>query len=376
MNEERKRWLCAMLKIAAPVIQNAAAGTLRENMPLRGADTRGKEQCSYLEALGRTVCGMAPWLELTGLDGEEAALQKEWRELTRRAIARATDPADNAFLPFDTMPQQLVDAAFLAEGILRAPRELFEVLNSAAQENLTAAMRATRVTRPGFCNWLLFSAEIEAFLHRFGRPYDAMRVEYAIRQHEQWYLGDGVYGDGPRFAWDYYNSFVIHPMLTDLADVFSDSVFQTLLSHARQRAARYASHLERMIMPDGSFPVIGRSAAYRMGAFHALSQCALLQNLPPDVTPAAARGALTRVIDRCMRGDLFDEAGWLKIGITGEQPGIGETYISTGSLYLCTTVFLPLGLPESAPFWSAPAEPSSQQKIWNGADIPPDHAVH
>jgi hypothetical protein len=30
-----------------------------------------------------------------------------------------------------------------------------------------------------------------------------------LRQHEQWYRGDGIYGDGPEFDWDYYNSFVM-----------------------------------------------------------------------------------------------------------------------------------------------------------------------
>ncbi len=26
-----------------------------------------------------------------------------------------------------------------------------------------------------------------------------MRIDYAVRQHEQWYKGDGTYGDGPDF---------------------------------------------------------------------------------------------------------------------------------------------------------------------------------
>jgi hypothetical protein len=46
-----------------------------------------------------------------------------------------------------------------------------------------------------------------------------MRVDYALRQHHQWYKGDGAYGDGPYFHWDYYNSFVIQPMLLDVLGV-------------------------------------------------------------------------------------------------------------------------------------------------------------
>jgi len=62
----------------------------------------------------------------------------------------------------------------------------------------------------------MFAATVETALAIAGERWDAMRIDYAIRQHQQWYLGDGVYGDGPRFHWDYYNSFVIEPMLLDV----------------------------------------------------------------------------------------------------------------------------------------------------------------
>jgi hypothetical protein len=57
---------------------------------------------------------------------------------------------------------------------------------------------------------------VEACLHRFGPGADAVRIDYAVRQMEQWYVGDGQYADGPEFRFDYYNSFVIHPFLLDI----------------------------------------------------------------------------------------------------------------------------------------------------------------
>ena len=71
----------------------------------------------------------------------------------------------------------------------------------------------------------------------------------------------------------------------------------------------------------------------------------------------------------------FDDKGWLRIGFCGHQPGIGENYISTGSLYLCAVAFLPLGLPSADPFWSAPTEPTTQQRAWSGRPFPIDHAI-
>jgi hypothetical protein len=61
--------------------------------------------------------------------------------------------------------------------------------------------------------------------------------------------------------------------------------------------------------------------------------------------------------------------------LCGHQPGIGETYISTGSLYLCSVALLPLGLPASDPFWSAPPQPWTAVKAWSGQAFPIDHAL-
>jgi hypothetical protein len=67
--------------------------------------------------------------------------------------------------------------------------------------------------------------------------------------------------------------------------------------------------------------------------------------------------------------------GWLRIGLCGHQPGIGEGYISTGSLYLCATALLPLGLPASDAFWSGAAQPWTAVKAWSGQPFPIDHAL-
>lgn len=144
----------------------------------------------------------------------------------------------------------------------------------------------------------------------------------------------------------------------------------------RERAVRYAAIQERMIAPDGSYPVVGRSVAYRCGAFHLLADAALRQALPHDVSPEQVRGALTAVMRRTLTpSGTFDDAGWLRIGLAGHQPSLGEAYISTGSLYLCTAAFLPLGLPADHRFWTAAAAPWTSVKVWSGADLPADHAL-
>ena len=99
------------------------------------------------------------------------------------------------------------------------------------------------------------------------------------------------------------------------------------------------------------------------------------QLLPETVLPQQVRCALTAIQRRTLTpAGTFSADGWLQIGLAGHQPSLGETYISTGSLYLTSAVWLPLGLPPADPFWSAPAAPWTQQKAWSGTDIPVDHA--
>ncbi|WP_168122714.1 DUF2264 domain-containing protein [Paenibacillus sp. HB172176] len=371
---DRLYWVGLLDQIAKPVLKALSERRLKRDMPAAGHSDRSA--FAHLEALGRLLCGIAPWLEAEGLSEEEEELRQQYANWARDAITAGTDPNSPDYMNFEYEHQPIVDAAFLAQAVLRAPKELFEKLDEEAKGNLIDALQATRTRLPAYNNWLLFAATIEAALHRMGADWDVMRVDYALLQHEQWYVGDGAYGDGPSFHWDYYNSFVIQPMLVDvLAEVgHLQGRWSKLIPTARERACRYAAVLERFIAPDGTYPPIGRSLVYRFGAFHALSQAALLHRLPDEVSPAQVRCALTAVMRRTMRlGNNFDEGGWLTIGLSGHQPGLGEPYISTGSLYLCAAVFLPLGLSPNDDFWQGEAKWTAV-KAWTGEATPIDHA--
>jgi hypothetical protein len=376
--DDRARWVAVLRRLADPVLENLANGTLKARMPVEQAPGANRAAVTHLEAIGRLIAGIAPWIELPGDGSEEGRLRARYADLSRRAIARAVDPSSPDFMNFTRERQPLVDAAFLAQGLLRAPRELRGSLSPEVKGNLIAALESTRRIAPGFNNWLLFAATVEAALAALGAEWDRVRVDYALRQHEQWYKGDGTYGDGPDLHWDYYNSFVIQPMLLDVLDVCRNEMpaWKEMAARVERRARRYAAILERLIAPDGTFPAIGRSIAYRCGAFHLLAHVALRKTLPEGVAPAQVRGALTAAIERSLGAPgTFDSAGWLRIGFAGHQPGIGETYISTGSLYLCALALLPLGLPASDAFWSAAPEPWTSVRAWSGKPFPIDRAL-
>lgn len=383
---DRAYWVALADRLAAPVLGNLARRRLRAAMPveLSPAGTPAQRGYTHLEATGRLLAGLAPWLEAALPPGPERDLQARHADLARRGLDAATDPRSPDFLNFTEGRQPVVDAAFLGHAILRAPHALWARLDPAARRNVAAALRSTRVIRTSPNNHLLFSAMVEAALCRVGEEWDAMRVDYALRQHEQWYKGDGVYGDGSEFHWDYYNSFVIHPMLLDVLRVVTEFAPQSdrtrgwadLARAELPRARRYAAVQERLISPEGTFPPVGRSLAYRSGAFQLLAQVALARQLPEGVAPAQVRSALTAVMRRQFEAPgTFDANGWLTIGFCGHQPSLGEGYISTGSLYLCSASLLALGLPPADPFWRDPPAPWTAQKIWGGRDAPADHAL-
>ena len=376
---DRDYWLAVMKKIASPVLESLARRQLKKMMPVEAANPIERGKYTHLEAFGRLLAGIAPWLAAQRLDEAENKLQQTFLGLAHKSLDSVTNPTSPDFMNFKDGSQPLVDTAFMAQGILRGRSVLWQGLEARIRSQIVAALKSSRqIATPTNNNWVMFAAMVEAALHTMGEEIIEERLEGCVRRMLGWYKGDGVYGDGEFFHFDYYNSFVIHPMLIDVLAVLKekDNKFDAVYTTELQRARRYAEIQERLIAPDGTFPSIGRSTTYRFGAFHALAQIALMRELPEHVRPAQVRCALTAVIRKMVDApDTFDNRGWLRIGFCGHQPSLAENYISTGSLYLCSTAFLPLGLPPNDPFWSAPATRWTSQRIWSGESLPSDHAV-
>jgi len=377
---DRADWIHLLDKICAPVLRALSQGQLKATMPVvvPMGNLAERKPYAYLAALANVLAGIAPWLETGPTEGQEGALRQQYAAWARASIHSGCDPRSPDFMDFNQGSQPLVDAALLTLAIVRAPNELWRTLDPATQQHLIRALQSTRVIRPGYNNWLLFSAMVEAGLAFMGQQWDPMRIDLALRTVELWYKGDGAYGDGPEFHWDYYNSFVIHPMLVNILEVMAPhtKTWEPLRPGLLDRARRYAAIQERMISPEATYPPIGRSLSDRTGAFHLLAQMALRRELPEGVSPAQVRCALTAVMRRMLGAPgTFDAQGWMQVGFCGAQPSIAEGYITTGTAYVCTWAMLPLGLPATDPFWAAPPEPWTAKKAWSGVDIPTDHAI-
>ena len=379
---DRTYWVQLLDKIASPILSNMSKGELRKNMPMDYSpawDNRNKE-VAYMEAIGRLIVGIAPFVALPDDDSEEGRIRKKMRDQIHASLTHAVDPESPDYLYWGSpkVAQPLVDAAFLAQALLLAPAALWEPLSKQTKERFITEFTKLRAIKPSNNNWVLFAAIVETFLLSIDAPIDAARIDAGIDKIQGWYVGDGWYSDGVKFHFDHYNGFVIQPMLVTVlrVNVSKGRRTQAELDLAIKRMKRYASFQERFISPEGTFPVFGRSSTYRVGAFWPLATLALENNLPAGVLHSQVRPALTAVFKRVFVKDTFNGSGLLTLGFVGDnQFNIADSYSNTGSMYLASFAFMPLGLPASHDFWTAAPTNWTQKKAWNGEVFPKDYAV-
>ena len=431
---DREVWTTLLYRMAQPVLEPMAEGHLQQVMTYENGnlevsptwDGRNKK-VTYMEAFGRLMAGLAPWLSLPDDETPEGLQRKQLREWALKAYANAVDPASPDYLGWGSGGQTLVDAAYVVESFHRGWDALWEPLSVETKLRYVREMQKLHRYDPPYQNWFLFCGMEECFLMKaeaslkkagvdlqkegFDGPlYDAFRIKTAVNKAEEWYIGDGWYADGPSFAFDYYNSYVIHPMYAECVEMVCDvQPNNSYLIHSvdpvtyktqgptyrlgviRERMQKFSCILERMVSPEGTYPVFGRSIPYRLAVFQPLAMMAWQKRLPKQLTNGQVRAAITAVMKRMYAADLyelglsatpaatptnFNKGGFLTIGFVGSHPNVADVYTNNGSLYMTTLAFLPLGLPADDPFWTDPAEPWTSKKAWEAEDFPKDHKWH
>lgn len=372
-------------KMSEPVLSNMAAGTLKKNFALEVSPTwDGRDKgVAYLECFGRLIAGIAPWLALADDGTPEGRTRKRLHQLALQSYTNSVDPANPDYLLWKGPGQTLVDSAYFTNALIRAPKALWEPLDAKTKQRIIAEIKALRRIEPPYINWMLFAAMNEAWLMSIGEEFDPLRMNVAIRKINEWYVGDGWIKDGDAFHFDYYNAFVMHPMLVEILDVLDDKkgAFwngkpEELRAQAVKRMQRYSEHLERFIATDGSFPPIGRSLTYRTAAFQPLALLALRKQLPASLPEGQVRAALQAVHKAVWTAPGNFKDGYLTIGFVGHQPELGDWYSNNGSMYIASASLLPLGLAPTDTYWTAPAQDWTQKKAFAGARFPKDYPVN
>lgn len=374
---DRQLWTDLCYKIAQPILENMSKGELQKNMQLELSPTwDGRDKhVAYMEAFGRLMAGISPWLSLPADDTVEGQQRYQLQKWALQSYKNAVNPQNPDYLLWNGPTQILVDAAYIAESFLRAPDVTWNLLDEITKQRYIQHFKELRTIRPAYNNWLLFRAMIEAFLLSVNEEADLFALTVTVNKLNEWYLSDGWYSDGPEFALDYYNSYVIHPMYIEILEVCKAKNIQIPISPALaiSRMQRFNVFIERLISPEGTYPAFGRSVVYRMGAFQTLALAAWKYGLPEGINNGQIRSALS-VIMRNMfsiEGN-FNDRNFLRIGFAGHQPELANYYTNNGSLYMTALVFMPLALPATHSFWSDQATEWTSQKAWNGKSFPID----
>ncbi len=379
---DRAYWVAVLSKIATPILSNISKQEFRKNMPMVVSPTFDKRDpgVGYLEAFGRLLAGMAPWLALPDENSEEGQIRETFREQALLGIQYGVDPHSPDYFSWRVnSTQPLVDAAHLALAFLRAPQALWQPLSEKTKGRVIEELKLLRRIKPNESNWLLFAAITETFLYSIGEQPIREKIDYAVHKFDQdWYVGDGWYSDGPQFSFDHYNGYVIHCMQVETLqhNMNADPKYKEMYDRAYKRMQRYAHHLERMIAPDGTYLVVGRSSTYRTGAFQPLASIALDNKLPRDLSKGQVRAALTAVLKHVFVDTSFTAEGWLTMGVRGDiQTDLADYYTNVGSMYVASLSFLPLGLPADDVFWTDKPEKWTSQKVFSGEKFPKDYYV-
>ena len=379
-------WMLGLLqRMAEPVLTAMAKGELKKRFALELSPTwDGRSpDVAYLECFGRLIAGIAPWLALPDDATAEGRLRARLRQLALQSYAHAVDPASPDYLGWRSGGQALVDSSYFTNALIRAPQALWQPLDATTKRRIVGEIKGLRRVEPPYINWMLFAAMNEAFLLSVGEEADPMRTNVAIRKVNEWYVGDGWIKDGETFHFDYYNSYVMYPMLLEILEVlerhnapFWNGKPADLRAQALKRMQRYGEHLERFVSPTGTYPPIGRSLTYRTAVFQPLALLAWRKQLPASLPEGQVRAAMRAVHDAVWSDPTnFTKDGWLTLGFVGHHPELADIYSNNGSMYIASASLLALGLPAGDSYWTSPAQDWTQKKAFAGRAFPKDYAV-
>src|SRR5205085_2810734 len=80
---DRRYWVSLLEKLADPVLGHLSKRELKQAMPVEAANPTERARYTHLEAFGRLLAGIGPWLQAAGLDRTEAATQRRLLEQAR-----------------------------------------------------------------------------------------------------------------------------------------------------------------------------------------------------------------------------------------------------------------------------------------------------
>lgn len=331
-----------LLDLFAPLTSCFSAGRAQVKLGLDAAHFDRK--AAWFEGFARPLWGLAP---LHAGGGAFA----DW-SLFSEGIASGVDPAHPEYWQLTTdFNQRSVEIAALGFALALAPDKLWEPLSARTREQLAAWIGHIQHVEMADNNWRFFPVMAGLGLQRVGAAIDEASRDAHLRRLDEFYLADGWQKDGPGGHIDHYNGFalqfyaLIYARHAEARDPERAKLY-------RDRATEFAQGFRHWFGHDGAALAIGRSLTYRfaMAGFWGALAYANVEALPWG----EIRGLWARQIRWWLSKPMLDASGRLSVGYAWPNYLMSEEYNSPGSPYWAFKAFLPLALPESHPFWTAP----------------------
>ena len=359
-NPLRNRADAAVLvrQLYEPLLPGVSTGGARVRI---GEDVAHYERvCSELEGFSRPIWAIAPLLA--------GGQTFPHLELIQRGLANGSDPAHPEYWgPVGDRDQRAVEMAAIGYALAVAPKHFWEPLSDAARRNLGAWLSAVQRVEVHDSNWRFFVVLVQEGLRKVGLPVDERVRNAHLDRLDEFYLGDGWYGDGPEGFIDHYNGFALHCYGLLLA-ALDDGRDRARSERYLERAARFAKDFRYWVADDGASLAMGRSLTYRFGmaSFWGALAVANCEALPW----AEIRGLWARSVRWWLAQPMLDPVGRLTVGFRWPNALMMEEYNAPASSYWAMKAFLPLSLPETHPFWRAEEAPAPDDLESEVASMP------
>jgi hypothetical protein len=311
-----------------------------------------------LEGFARMSVAWGAWLGLasngSSIPGPDGLIDVE--PLVVRGLLDGTDPTGRwRWGGMADRDQRIVESAELATALWLGRARLGSSLGSVGLAQVLSWLSQVQGLDVYDDNWVLFPSLVAAVERSFGRPVPDSAIDTGLDIMLDRYRGDGWYADGPGEAFDAYTGWAVHWHMLLWSRIDGDRRPRTRRL-VEQRARTYLAGIVPQFAADGSRPLFGRSLGYRFAAAAPFALAGLfgLDPVPPGLARRIASGTIVRHLQQ---GALDPATGWFRRGVAGERPEVCERYMSAGASAWGAHVFVALGLPGDADFWTDPEEP-------------------
>lgn len=309
------------------------------------------QQLQAMEAFTRMAPVIAAWIaggraqEIRTLDGKRVDLL----ELLRNGIESGTSPENPEYWgDIEDFDLRIVEASDLAIALWMLRDTLWPLLDQNSKDKIIDWLQGVNNKNVVENNWLLFPVVVNLVSKKLSGRLDEKWTTDQYEMFSQFYAGDGWYSDGPEGIYDYYNAWGIHYSLFWVRQI--DPTFDPLLI---ERSNKFFETYRYLLGPSG-FPIMGRSACYRIAA----PVPALIHYLDGEsIDPGLARNYFDATwryfIDK---GSL--QNGTVTQGYCGTDLTMLDLYSGPGScLWSLRSLALALLISSDDPFWKAKKKP-------------------